>query len=140
MPEPKIVLRMRPTAEAARHLLDHGLDKLHANAAVGALTLVVEDLIAEVSAAEARGRQQMIDALRVVPAPLIGASVPDGPQVVAGRDRIVIRSAADVLIAHSRTDIRGCHCGWAKLGHSHAQHVAEELANWLESLPTEPRS
>lgn len=94
----------------------------------------------KIDEAEARGRQQMIDALRVVPAPLIGAAMPDSPQVVAGRDRIVIRSAADVLIAHMRTDIRGCHCGWAKLGHSHAQHVVDELADWLESLPTEPRS
>lgn len=47
MTEPKIVLRMRPPAEAARYLLDHGLEKLHANAAVGALAVIVEELLTE---------------------------------------------------------------------------------------------
>ena len=32
---------------------------------------------------------------------------------------------ARLLVAHQRTDTSACHCGWAALGESHAQHVAE---------------
>ena len=28
-----------------------------------------------------------------------------------------------ILVAHQRTSIEGCHCGWGKLGESHAAHV-----------------
>lgn len=30
----------------------------------------------------------------------------------------------NVLIYHQRTNSSGCHCGWAKLGASYAEHVA----------------
>lgn len=30
-----------------------------------------------------------------------------------------------VLIYHARTDTSGCHCGWAALGLSYADHVAD---------------
>ena len=39
--------------------------------------------------------------------------------------------AVKVLIAHTRTDITGCHCGWGShagnMGQSHALHVWREL-------------
>lgn len=39
--------------------------------------------------------------------------------------------AVKVLIAHTRTDITSCHCGWGshagQLGQSHALHVWREL-------------
>ena len=31
---------------------------------------------------------------------------------------------ARLLVAHQRTDTAACHCGWAALGESHAEHVA----------------
>lgn len=31
----------------------------------------------------------------------------------------------NVIIYHGRTSIKGCHCGWAELGKSHAEHVAD---------------
>jgi hypothetical protein len=34
---------------------------------------------------------------------------------------------ADLLIEHARYGIRGCRCGWADLGKSHAVHVAKML-------------
>lgn len=37
--------------------------------------------------------------------------------------------AYEVLVAHQRTDTSGCHCGWGRLGASHAAHVLDELAN-----------
>lgn len=30
-----------------------------------------------------------------------------------------------VLVYHWRTNTSGCGCGWAELGHSHAEHVAD---------------
>ncbi len=36
-------------------------------------------------------------------------------------------AVAMLLIEHARYDIVGCHCGWAELGKSHAQHVAQVL-------------
>jgi hypothetical protein len=30
-----------------------------------------------------------------------------------------------VLIYHQATATSGCHCGWAELGRSHAEHVAD---------------
>lgn len=36
-------------------------------------------------------------------------------------------TAHRVLIMHHRRDIRGCRCGWAELGRSHAGHVIDEL-------------
>lgn len=35
---------------------------------------------------------------------------------------------AELLIEHGRFDIKGCRCGWAELGKSHARHVAGVLA------------
>ena len=32
---------------------------------------------------------------------------------------------ARLLVGHQRTDTSACHCGWAALGESHAEHVAE---------------
>lgn len=37
------------------------------------------------------------------------------------------RLATAVLVAHQRRDATSCLCGWANLGHSHAEHVAEVL-------------
>lgn len=31
----------------------------------------------------------------------------------------------EVLVYHQRRDIGSCGCGWAELGHSHAEHVAD---------------
>lgn len=45
------------------------------------------------------------------------------------QDEDVVNAVAGLLIFHRRTDIRGCHCGWAELGRSHAEHVAKELRN-----------
>lgn len=33
----------------------------------------------------------------------------------------------DVLVAHQRKDLTSCICGWAELGRSHAEHVANAL-------------
>ncbi len=38
-----------------------------------------------------------------------------------------ISVVADLLVQHARYDIRGCRCGWAELGKSHAVHVAKVL-------------
>ena len=38
----------------------------------------------------------------------------------------------DILIYHTRRDIKGCRCGWAELGRSWPEHVAtvyEEAVN-----------
>ena len=44
-------------------------------------------------------------------------------------DRCAFLAPADplarLLVAHQRTDTSACHCGWAALGESHAEHVAE---------------
>lgn len=47
------------------------------------------------------------------------------------------RLAEAILVAHQRKDIGGCLCGWAKLGRSHAAHVAEilEVAGALRDRP-----
>ena len=42
----------------------------------------------------------------------------------------------NVLIYHQRTNTSGCHCGWAVLGASYAEHVAdvyEEALRWEAS-------
>jgi hypothetical protein len=31
----------------------------------------------------------------------------------------------EVLIYHWPTNTSGCFCGWAELGHSHSEHVAD---------------
>lgn len=39
----------------------------------------------------------------------------------------------EVLVYHWATSTSGCGCGWAELGHSHAEHVAdvyEVAAGW----------
>jgi len=36
-------------------------------------------------------------------------------------------AVAHLLIAHTRSEIRRCHCGWGELGRSHAVHVARKL-------------
>jgi hypothetical protein len=35
------------------------------------------------------------------------------------------------LVYHQRTDIKGCGCGWAKLGHSHPEHVADVYEQFI---------
>lgn len=35
------------------------------------------------------------------------------------------RVLVDVLVYHWRTQTSGCGCGWAVLGLSHAEHVAD---------------
>jgi hypothetical protein len=45
---------------------------------------------------------------------------PATPAVKYDRDVLV-----NVIIYHGRTSIKGCHCGWAELGRSHAEHVAD---------------
>ncbi len=40
---------------------------------------------------------------------------------------LLVSVVADVLLQHTRYDIKGCHCGWAELGKSHALHVAKVL-------------
>lgn len=37
-------------------------------------------------------------------------------------DRAVL---VDILVYHYRRDIQGCGCGWAELGRSHPEHVAD---------------
>lgn len=46
----------------------------------------------------------------------------------------------EVLIYHQRTEITGCHCGWAELGHSYAGHVADvyEMEMRARTTPAEP--
>ena len=39
-----------------------------------------------------------------------------------GYDREVL---VEVLVYHQATSTSGCHCGWAELGKSHADHVAD---------------
>lgn len=41
---------------------------------------------------------------------------------MAEYDREVLTT---VLIYHQRTDTSGCHCGWAVLGASYAEHVVD---------------
>ena len=31
----------------------------------------------------------------------------------------------EVLVYHYRRDMKGCGCGWAELGRSHPEHVAD---------------
>lgn len=58
-----------------------------------------------------------------------------GEQIAAAEARGYARAVAaldsqaiiDVLVAHQRMDIRGCLCGWARLGHSHPAHVLGEI-------------
>ncbi len=38
-----------------------------------------------------------------------------------------VDAVAALLIEHARYDIKGCRCGWAELGKSHAVHVAKML-------------
>ncbi len=56
------------------------------------------------------------------------------PRVVY--DREVLTS---VLVYHQRTNTSGCHCGWAVLGASYADHVVdvyeESVIARIESAP-----
>jgi hypothetical protein len=44
------------------------------------------------------------------------------------------KKLVEILIAHQRRDIGSCLCGWDKLGHSHAEHVADEILSQLGVL------
>jgi hypothetical protein len=51
-----------------------------------------------------------------------------------------VDAVAALLIEHARYDIRGCRCGWADLGKSHAAHVAKVLdAAGLLAAETGPK-
>lgn len=39
-----------------------------------------------------------------------------------------------VLIYHQRKDITSCTCGWAVLGASHPEHVADEYEKVLDQV------
>lgn len=48
-----------------------------------------------------------------------------------------------VTIFHGRDSIKGCYCGWAELGKSHAEHVAnvyEEQVLAKHPVPPDPAS
>lgn len=40
----------------------------------------------------------------------------------------------EVLIYHQRTDVSGCHCGWAELGASYPEHVADVYERVVQML------
>lgn len=40
-----------------------------------------------------------------------------------------------ILTDHQRMDIKGCLCGWADIGKSHAVHVAQVVAGYMDRLP-----
>lgn len=42
----------------------------------------------------------------------------------------------EVLIYHWATSTSGCGCGWAELGHSHAEHIADIYELSVSDLPT----
>lgn len=52
----------------------------------------------------------------------------------ADQERFIDR-IGDVILAHLRTDITGCRCGWSELGRSHSHHVAREVAAELGRQP-----
>lgn len=64
-------------------------------------------------AAERRGYQRAVAAL-------------DSPAII------------DVLIAHQRRDIKGCICGWERLGHSHPAHVLGEIVVVVQAAAQTP--
>lgn len=39
------------------------------------------------------------------------------------------QDASTIITQHHRDNIRGCGCGWAEIGRSHSDHVAQELIN-----------
>ena len=45
----------------------------------------------------------------------------------------------EVLIYHWPTSTSGCGCGWARLGHSHAEHVADVYEASVVELPVMER-
>lgn len=59
--------------------------------------------------------------LRSLLAKLEGLDDKGRPTVIRVRRDILI----DVVIYHTKTNIKGCRCGWAKLGESWAEHVAD---------------
>ena len=51
-----------------------------------------------------------------------------GPEITYERTVLV-----EVLIYHQRRSIEACNCGWAKLGASHAEHVADVYETSIEA-------
>lgn len=51
--------------------------------------------------------------------------------------RTTDETAAAILTAHQRRDIRGCVCGWSELGKSHPRHQVAMLreAGLLNDTP-----
>jgi hypothetical protein len=46
-------------------------------------------------------------------------------------DRAIL---VNVIVYHGRTSIKGCHCGWAEPGRSHAEHVADVYEQTIAAL------
>lgn len=70
-----------------------------------------------------------------MPADPSSSPVPDGPGVLIGYDRAVL---VEVLVFHYRRGIEGCGCGWAELGRSFPEHVAdvyEQSATFTVGVP-----
>jgi hypothetical protein len=60
--------------------------------------------------------------------------MPTADERVAARipyDRAVL---VEVIVYHGRTSIKGCHCGWAEPGKSHAEHVATVYEQTMREL------
>ena len=45
-----------------------------------------------------------------------------------------------VLVYHYRKDSESCGCGWAELGRSHPEHVADVYEQSVTATPPEPRA
>lgn len=39
----------------------------------------------------------------------------------------------ELLVAHTRSSDSGCSCGWRTWGHRYSRHVADALADWLDT-------
>lgn len=46
----------------------------------------------------------------------------------------------ETLVYHQRTGIKGCHCGWAKPGASHPEHVADVYEEKVQEVRQQGKS
>lgn len=44
------------------------------------------------------------------------------------------RVLVEILVYHYRTNTSGCGCGWAELGHSHPEHVADVIQECMHAI------
>lgn len=65
-------------------------------------------------------RDRINEIVRLVRSTLAHSALAARAGAAYDRDRLV-----EVLVYHQRTDTSGCHCGWAVLGASYAEHVAD---------------